>query len=296
MPTAPNFIYIGPDKAGSSWLHEVLIRHPAIFMPEAKDLYFFDRYYDRGLAWYLRQFSTAEEQHRVVGEVCQDYLFHPAAPVRIAESLGDDVRFMVTLRDPADRAFSSYLYMLKHGIYPGSFLEALRVRPELVEHGRYATRLQRFFDIFGRDSVYVAVFDDLADDPQRFIDNLLSWLQVDPLPLPAELLTSRLPAGRARSVALARLTRRASEFVREHDGANLVGRVKRSPLVQKALYQPLAEDKPRMTSEERSAVHDALAAEVAQLDSLTRLDLVRRWGWPLVTDGVPVGSSKPPTS
>ena len=45
----PNFIYIGPDKAGSSWLHEVLISHDGIFMPPAKDLYFFDRYYDRGL-------------------------------------------------------------------------------------------------------------------------------------------------------------------------------------------------------------------------------------------------------
>ena len=34
-------------------------------------------------------------------------------------------RMMVTLRDPADRAFSSYLYMLKQGQQPGTFLEAL---------------------------------------------------------------------------------------------------------------------------------------------------------------------------
>ena len=40
MPRLPNFIYIGPDKAGSSWLHEVLIRHEQVFMPDAKDLYF----------------------------------------------------------------------------------------------------------------------------------------------------------------------------------------------------------------------------------------------------------------
>ena len=124
MAQHPNFIYIGPNKAGSSWLHEVLVRHPQVFMSPAKDLYFFDRYYDRGLAWYLSQFTGAGPEHLVVGEVCQDYLFHPDAPERMAASLGS-CRMMVTLRDPADRAFSSYLYMLRSGWEPGTFLQAL---------------------------------------------------------------------------------------------------------------------------------------------------------------------------
>lgn len=275
----PNFIYIGPDKAGSSWLHEVLIRHEQVFMPEAKDLYFFDRYFDRGLAWYSSQFSAARPDHAVVGEVCQDYLFHPDAPARIHEVLGP-IRMMVTLRDPADRAFSSYLYMLKHGIEPGSFLEALESRPELLEHGRYATHLKRFIDRFGRERLFIAVFDDLARDPQQFIDELLTWLGIAPMVLPDDLLEARLPAGRARSVVLARAARRAAEIVRERDGANLVGRVKRSPLVQRALYKPLASDKPTMTAQERAAVHRELAGEIAELDRLFGLHLAERWRWP----------------
>ena len=75
----PNFLYIGPDKAGSSWLHEVLLTHPQVFMPVAeKDLYFFDRYYDRGLDWSLSQFASATPTQVVVGEVCQDYLSPPS--------------------------------------------------------------------------------------------------------------------------------------------------------------------------------------------------------------------------
>ena len=164
-------MYVGPDKAGSSWLHEVLLTHPQVFMPVAKDLYFFDRYYDRGLDWYLSQFESAQPSEVVVGEVCQDYLFCAEAPKRIAESLGSS-RFMVTLRDPADRAFSSYLYMLKQGERPGTFLEALDSRPELIDHGRYASGIKRFTDQFGQESIYIAVFDDLASDPQAFIDRL----------------------------------------------------------------------------------------------------------------------------
>ena len=274
----PNFIYIGPDKAGSSWLHEALIRHDQVFMPEAKDLYFFDRYYDRGLAWYLGQFADAGPQHRVVGEVCQDYLFHPEAPQRISESL-ENVRMMVTLRDPADRAFSSYLYMLKQGEAPGTFLQALAARPELLEHGRYATHLRRFIDIFGRDRLHVSVFDDLVNDPQRFIDALLLWLNIGPMTLSQELLQARLPAGAARSVVLARAARRVADVVRERDGANLVGRVKRSALVQKTLYRPLASDKPRMSAQERGAVQNALAPEVAEVDRSFGFGLADRWGW-----------------
>jgi hypothetical protein len=280
LPHSPNFIYIGPDKAGSSWLHEVLIRHENIFMPPAKDLYFFDRYYDRGLPWYLRHFAGAGSQHRVVGEVCQDYLFHPEAPGRIYESLGADVRFMVTLRDPAERAFSSYLYMLKQGERPGTFLEALESRSELLEHGRYASHLQRFEEAFGEDHIYVAVFDDLGQDPQKFIDELLGWLRVEPMALPEDLIEARLPAGKARSMLLSRVARRASEFVREHNGANLIGHVKRSALVQRVLYRPLGDDKPIMNATERATVRAALAPEIAALDRRYGLGLADRWGWP----------------
>jgi Sulfotransferase family len=278
VPHSPNFIYIGPDKAGSSWLHEVLIRHRNIFMPPAKDLYFFDRYYSRGMPWYLAHFEGAGPRHAVIGEVCQDYLFEPAAPARIRESLGD-VRFMVTLRDPAERAFSSYLYMLKQGESPGTFLQALKGRPELLEHGRYATSLKRFEDMFGADSIYVAVFDDLEADPQRFIDGLLAWLQVAPMVLPEDLVEAKLPAGGARSALLSRVARRGSEFVREHNGANLIGHVKRSALVQRTLYRQLGDDKPIMTATERAAVCEALEYEIVALDERYGLGLADRWGW-----------------
>lgn len=275
--TKPNFLYIGPDKAGSSWLHEVLITHPQIFMPEAKDVYFFDRYYDKGMDWYLRHFEDAKPQHKIVGEVTQDYLADPRCPARIHAELGQ-VRTMVTLRDPADRAFSSYLYMLKHGENPGTFLQALDRRPELIEHGRYGAALQRYADLFGAESIFIADFEDLGADPQAFIDRLLAWLDVEPMVL-GELSGVRLPASKARNVVLARLVRIAAHVVRERNGANLVGKIKRNPLVHKVLYKPLGDDKPVMTAEERLAVQERLSEDVALLDNAFDLDFAKRWGW-----------------
>jgi hypothetical protein len=272
----PNFIYIGPDKAGSSWLHDVLIVHPQVFMTPAKDLYFFDRYFDKGIEWYAAHFERAGDEP-IVGEVCQDYLFHHEAAARIEQTL-ESPRFMVTLRDPVDRAFSSYLYMLKMGQQPGTFGEALRGRPELIEHGRYGSGLDRFADRFGSDSVNVAVFDDLGADPQKFIADLLDWLGVEPFELTDDLLATRLPASKARSALVARIARGAADWVRERDGAEIVGRVKRAALVQRVLYRPLKE-KPGIDPADSAYIRAELDGEMARVESRFGVDLRARWGW-----------------
>jgi hypothetical protein len=273
----PNFLYVGPDKAGSSWLHEVLLKHPDVYLTPAKDLYFFDRYYDRGKSWYAAQFRDAR-QETIVGEVCQDYLFHPEAAERIRETLGP-VKVMVSLRDPVERAWSSYLYMRKHGIGPDTFGEALSSRPELLEHGRYATGLDRFLQRFPRELVHVALFDDLTRDPQSFLDGVTRFLGIDDLPLATEDLAARLPAARARSVLLASAVRHGADWVRERDGARLVGRVKRSSLVQRALYRPIDRQAVRPDPGDVVAVRDALAGEVVALEHTFGLPLRESWGW-----------------
>lgn len=274
----PNFLYIGPDKAGSSWLHDVLIEHPQVFMTPAKDVYFFDRYFDKGVGWYAQHFARSTDRHKIVGEVCQDYLFHPLAAERIESVLGTDVRFMVTLRDPVARAFSSYLYMLKMGQQPGSFPEALRTRSELIEHGRYGSGLDRFIQRFGAASIHVAMFDDLVADPHMFIDGVLAWLDLSPHALTDDLLAARLPASTARSPLVARLARRTADWTREHDGAELVGRVKRSPLAQRLLYRRL-EAKPAMELEAVAHIQAELYDDVRHVEEVFGVELRNRWGW-----------------
>jgi len=125
----PNFLHIGPSKSGSTWLHEVLIGHPEVFLSQAKDLYYFNRYYDRGVGWYRAQFRGAQPQHKIIGEVCPDYLASGAAPERIHDCLGGDIRLMVTLRDPISRAFSAYLYLAKHGQAAATFRDTTKTAP-----------------------------------------------------------------------------------------------------------------------------------------------------------------------
>ncbi len=273
----PNFLYIGPDKAGSTWLHEVLIEHPDIYLSPAKDLYFFDRYYAKGPEWYAGHFKDARDE-TIIGEVCQDYLADPDAPERIHETLGAP-RVMVTLRDPVQRAFSSYLYMRKHGEGPSTFAQALRAEPRLVEHGRYGAQIARFREFIPAQSVHIAVFDDLKIDPQSFVDSVLSWLDVAPMTLTEEQRGARLPASRARFLPLAWVVRRAANVVRAFDQASLVGAVKRSPIVHRLLYTPWGTKAPEIEDADADWIRECLRDDVRALDAEYGLDLERRWGW-----------------
>ncbi len=274
----PNFLYAGPDKAGSSWLHVALAQHPQIFLSPAKDLYYFDRYYERGPEWYATQFRGATAAHRIIGEVCPDYLASPEAPKRIAADLGTP-RIMVTLREPAQRAFSSYLYMLKHGEGDPTFRETLSSRPELLEHGRYATQLGRYLEHHDRDHLFIALFDDLQADPQGFVARVFSWLGLEPLALDESALESRLPASKARFVPLARAIRTTARVVRDHNGAKLVGRVKGSPLTHRLLYKKLGDQAPRLSEDDAAFVREQLDDEVRRLETEFGVPVLDRWGW-----------------
>jgi hypothetical protein len=276
----PNFLHLGPSKTGSTWLHEVLITHPEVYLSQAKDLYFFNRYYDRGPGWYRAQFRGAQREHKIIGEVCPDYFACPQAPERIRGCLGPDVKLMVTLREPISRALSSYLYLAKHGLAAPTFRETTKTAPELVEEGRYATHLRGYLRHFGRESLHIALFDDLQADPQGFLDGVTDWLGVARQPLSQALLQAQLPASKARWLPLAVLAKRGANWARRHDGADLVGSLKRSALVQRALYRPLGDDRPAMAADDVAFLHEQLDSEIAAVETDFGISVRRRWGWP----------------
>ena len=275
----PNFLHVGPSKSGSTWLHEVLIGHRQVYLSQAKDLYFFNRYYDRGPGWYRAQFRDAGPAHKVIGEVCPDYLSCPQAPERIHACLGPDVKLMVTLREPISRAFSGYLYLRRHGLAAPTFRETAKTAPELVDEGRYATHLRNYLQYFKQQRLHVALFDDLQADPQAFLDATTDWLGVTRQELTAGQLRAPLPASQARWLPLAVLAKRGANWARRHDGAHLVGRLKRSAVVQRLLYRPLGDDRPEIPAEDAAFMHEQLDAEIAAVESEFGIDLRRRWGW-----------------
>ena len=276
---SPNFLFIGPDKAGSTWLYRVLKTHKSVYLPHVKELFFFDRFYERGWSWYLNFFKNSEAGHQIVGEICHDYLFSRLACERIARDL-PSAKLMVCLREPAQRAFSAYLYMIKQGRVSTDFETALQQVEELIDHGCYAKHLENYLHQFQREQIHVAVFDDLAAYPQQFIDDVCKFLDISPLPLAEEMKGKTLAAAKPRSRFVAGIARNIGWQVRNLGLPGIVNYIKSSSLLNRTLYTSYNDsDRPQITPATLNYLRSIFYPEIKKLDNRLGLNLCERWGY-----------------
>ena len=183
--TLPNFLIIGAPKAGTTSLYRYLCQHPDVFMSPVKEA----RYYWReGVAQgrvhihtreaYERLFDGATSE-RAIGEASPQYLNSLTAPERIAADL-PEAKLIVSLRNPAERAYSSYLGWLRGAEERRSADEALRPGSYYFDTSLYHAALSRYFARFARERVKVILFDDLTANPRAVVRDLLEFLEVDP--------------------------------------------------------------------------------------------------------------------
>ncbi len=278
MTGLPNFLYIGTSKAGSTWLFKVLDWHPEVYITPAKGLYFFCNHFHYGWDWYRSQFQPGPRQP-IVGEISHSYLFSREACRRIQESL-PDVKLMVCLREPVERAFSDYLDGIKNGKLIGSFAEELARTPSLLERGRYATHLRPYWEAFGPERIHVGCFQELVNEPRQFAERLFAFLGVERLELPLRMQGKVLPAGTPRIRLLARLAKGLSQCARRVGLKRLRGRIKTSHTVRHLLYRPYtAASRPSIPPDIESRLRADLADDVRQLDQLLHTDFQQRWGY-----------------
>jgi hypothetical protein len=177
----PDFIGIGAQRTGTSWIYACLYEHPEICMPQ-KEINFFsrERNWSRGFEWYERMFATCPPRSRA-GEFSTSYLTDEHAAARI-EARYPSVRLIVSLRHPVDRAYSSYLNDIVAGVVaPGTpFAQALQAHPEYVEAGRYARHLRRYLQLFARDQLVISIFDEARRDPLATVRALYRFVGADP--------------------------------------------------------------------------------------------------------------------
>ena len=270
----PNLLYIGADKAGSTSIAAILADHPHVHVSPAKDTYYFTTEFHRGAGWYRRQFSP-QPHHRIVAEICHDYLYDALAPTRIADELGTDVTLLVCLRDPVDRAVSSWLHHRKHGSRV-AFAEAVSAFPDIVEHGDYGTHLSRWYAVFPPERIIVALFDELEADPVAFARALYRRLGLSAHEVSDGAVAPRRTASEPRSSAVAAAVKRAAVGVRRLGRPALVGRIKSSGLVQRFLYRPIHE-RPQLDPATAASLRERFALEVKLASALTGIDLFRSW-------------------
>lgn len=215
MSPLPDFLGLGAERAGTSWIYACLQEHPELCMPE-KELHFFSRdpYWNRGLEAYADNFASCRTD-RMIGEYSTSYLSSPDAPERIHECL-PDVRLIVSLRDPIDRAYSSYRNDRAAGDLPRgtSFGEAVATYDKYRRGGRYATHLNRYREHFDSEDLLVLRYERLAEDPEEFLKTIFRFLKVDDSFVPS-MVYERINASRpVRFRGLSKYLNRVAKWLR----------------------------------------------------------------------------------
>jgi len=293
----PTFLVVGAARSGTTSLYHYLRAHPDIYMSPAKEPHFFPFInatpdfrgpYDArtneeivtDFAEYRALFGGVRGE-KAVGECSNSYLyFHRTASV-IKEHI-PRCKIIMVLRNPVARAYSHYLQAYMIGHEDLSFEEALRSEAEreklnwrwhyqYVKQGLYYRQVKSYLDVFGRDSVRIYLFDDLAANTARVVADIYSFLGVDSSFVPpVEQVYNQ--AGTPRSVFLHRLFRHA----------NPVKRVARSLLPQRvraAIHDALARvnyapsGRPEMSDNVRAHLRELFREDIADLASLIEMDL-----------------------
>lgn len=234
-------LYLGPDKTGSTWLYETLRSSPQISFPGAKDVFYFDRFHDRGWRWYAGLYAPDAP---IWCDLTHDYVFSRAALERVAE-VPIPVKFLCVLRPPGERAYSAYRYMQSQGRIPKdvTFAAAVEAVDELVGHGRYVENLAPWVDRFGPQSVHPIRFESIAIAPDLVSEGVGCFLGLDALVPPEGAANA---ARSARVPGVVRSLRSVSWVMRSLGAHVMVQRVKESAAVRRTLFSsatpPLSED------------------------------------------------------
>jgi hypothetical protein len=216
----PDFLGIGTQKGGTTYLHGLLQQHPQVYLARPKEMHFFSLHQRKGLEWYGHHFDAAAAG-QCCGEVTPYYLFHPLAAERIAAAR-PKVKLIVLLRDPVERALSQYFHSKRLGLEPLDLDEALAAEPKrladaeavlkrgeahkshqqhsYLSRSRYELQLPRFEALFPSEQLQVLRSEDLFECQKQIWERVLAFLGLDASPLPA-LGTRYAGLGEAASVS-----------------------------------------------------------------------------------------------
>lgn len=200
MRMLPDFIIIGTQKGGTTFLFELLSIHPHVRPSFRKEIEYFDINFKNGIDWYKSQFPI-KKSNIITGESTPHYMSHPHVPKRISEVI-PHAKIITILRNPVDRAYSHYQHNVRMKRESLSFKDAIAMESERLqgevdkmisdEHynslnhrhfsyllkGIYVDQLIAFAKFFDKTQILVLQSEDLFNNTITVYEKVLNFLNL----------------------------------------------------------------------------------------------------------------------
>lgn len=274
-----DFIVVGAQKAGTSWMYACLYEHPEICAP-IKEIHYFsrERNLKKGLDWYNGIFSTCKEG-QLKGEFSTTYLYDKETPEKIKKDF-PDAKIIISLRNPVDRAYSQYRNEIKAGNIPKdkTFGDAIREDESIVGQGMYYEQVKRYIDLFGKERVLVLILEESKENPQDFIKKIFEFLEVDPQFVPNMLQREVNIARTPRFVWIEKTMMHIAEFLRRAGLGKIVWFIKKGSIPDRIRKMNTKKDKRKMRDTTKEDLKKTFKQDTSVLSEIIEKDIVSIWG------------------
>jgi hypothetical protein len=206
----PHFVIAGAPKAGTTALHAALTTHPELYLSPVKEPKHYltdgrpppshgqrgpgDAHSAQEWIWQRERYRAlfdAAPAGAVRGESTPFYLYDRAAHGRLAAEI-PDVKVVVVVRDPVDRAYSNWAHLRADGLEPeADFAAAVGLESQRIADGwapfwhyrglgRYGEQLRDLYRHVPREQVFLLRYRQLVDTPRETLDRVSDFLGVAP--------------------------------------------------------------------------------------------------------------------
>jgi len=236
--SSPTFLVIGAARSGSTYLTRALSDHPQVSICEPKEPHFLafapdaPSFTGPGDAETINRLSITDETSwrnlfpaepgvTQYGDGSVTSLYYHETAIENIRRHCPEVRMIVILRDPVERAFSAFQYWTSRGFETETFSRALDLEAERIESryqhiwhytemGRYADQLRAFIEAFGADRLLILCYEDFMADKAAGLQRCCDFLGLDKFPemdLELEVNAGGIPRNRPLTFALRVLRR-----------------------------------------------------------------------------------------
>lgn len=206
----PNLLIVGAQKSGTTSLHEYLSQHPDVFMSEMKELAYFSRENRPflvpdekdhiGYQWYskrshidcdykyIKKFNKCKNE-KIVGESSAEYLYYSNTANDIYR-FNPNMKIIIVLRNPVNRAFSAYSDLKLKLSDIGSFSEELTLENKRIHElyhykwhfknvGMYYHQVRTYLEYFPEEQIKIVLFENFISDSSLVMKDICNFLDID---------------------------------------------------------------------------------------------------------------------
>jgi hypothetical protein len=197
-----NFLVVGTQKGATTALHTYLQEHPQICMSQPKEVHYFDNerlfrsHIPRSiLNNYYRTFFNPLPHHKSIGESTPIYMYWSHCAERIWE-YNPDMKIIMILRNPIDRAFSHWNMERSRSADSASFSDAIRQERQrcrstlplqhrvfsYIDRGFYSEQIRRLWRYFPKSNTLALKTEELKKNPSGTLGQVTDFLELDSFP------------------------------------------------------------------------------------------------------------------